>query len=77
MGADAIDPGASAAVPSPDSTPCDPSGDLSVERIQASSYRDLSTEVADLTDAALVALEPDRPVTALGSAALEPLRYGQ
>jgi type VII secretion-associated serine protease mycosin len=54
----------------------DASGDLSVERIGASSYQDLAAEVADL-GGDLLALEPDGPVTMLGSAALEPLRPAQ
>jgi type VII secretion-associated serine protease mycosin len=53
----------------------DASGDLSVERIDASSYRDLSVEVADLERVGdLLALELDGPVSMLGSAASEPLR---
>ncbi|MGH9037068.1 MAG: S8 family peptidase, partial [Acidimicrobiia bacterium] len=54
----------------------DASGDLSVERIEASSYRDLSAEVNAMEqEGDLLALEPDSPVTMLASA--EPLRPSQ
>ena len=54
------------------------SGELSVEPIEASSYRDLFAEVATLERRGdVLALEPDGPVISLGSAAAEPLRPEQ
>ncbi|HEY3240295.1 MAG TPA: S8 family serine peptidase, partial [Acidimicrobiia bacterium] len=56
----------------------DGSGNLSIERIEASSYRDLSADVTKLERKGdLLALEADQPVTMLGSATLEPLRSTQ